>query len=300
MIELVAEDLSKTFGKSPALVDVSFRLEERGCFGYLGPNGAGKTTTMKLFASLLKPTSGKAWVNGFEVAKQPTLALKAVGSLIEDPEPYPFMTVGEFIRFAVKLRDENNRYDMNALGETLTLPPLDTRCSKLSKGQKRRVYLAALLAQDPEIFILDEPSGGLDPAESVVFRNVIMQLKKAKMVFLSSHLLYEVAQVCDQVLFINKGRIVERGTVQEISKRFASRALKVDFERAVGEERLLELVQKGLVLRYKREAEETYTLDFDGKDETRKALVDELYRMGIRSVHDAQLGLEQAYMDLMD
>ncbi len=299
MAELIAERLGKEFGKFNAVKDVSFRLDGCGCFGYLGPNGAGKTTTMKLFSSLLRPSEGRALVNGFDVAGQRSLALKAVGSLIEDPEPYPYMTGREFIEFSVKVRDQNRKADTKGLEEFLTLPPLDVKCSKLSKGQRRRVYLAALLAQDPDIFILDEPSAGLDPAESVVFRNTIMKLKKDRMIFLSSHLLYEVAQVCDYVMFINKGKIVEKGNVQEISKRFVSRALRVEFEPIAKEERLIELTRMGLVLGFDKEAERTYVLKFDGKDETRKAIVDELYRMGLRSVQDAQLSLEQAYLDLV-
>jgi ABC-2 type transport system ATP-binding protein len=299
LAELVAEGLYKNFGNFRALDDVSFKLEGKGCFGYLGPNGAGKTTTMKLFTSLLRPSSGRALVNGFEVARQPTLALKAVGSLIEDPEPYPFMTVQEFIGFAVKVRDENKKPDMAHLNELLELPPLDRKCLKLSKGQKRRVYIAALMAQDPEVFILDEPSAGLDPTESVVFRNTIIKLKKDKTVFLSSHLLYEVTQTCDQVMFINQGRIVERGTVQEISKKFTSKTLRVEFDAVVDEARLEALVESKIVLSYAKEGDRTYVLNFDGRDETRKAIVDEIYPMGIRSLQDAQLGLEQAYMDLM-
>ena len=299
MAELVAEGLYKNFGNFHALEDVSFKLEGKGCFGYLGPNGAGKTTTMKLFTSLLRPSRGRAWVNGFEVARQPTLALKGVGSLIEDPEPYSFMTVQEFIEFAVKIRDENKKPDIAHFNELLALPPLERKCSKLSKGQKRRVYIAALMAQDPEVFILDEPSAGLDPAESVVFRNIIIQLKKEKTVFLSSHLLYEVTQVCDQVMFINKGRIVESGAVQEISKKFTSKALKVEFGAAVDEARLRTLLERKLVLSYMKEGDRTYVLNFDGKDETRKAIVDEIYPLGMRSVQDAQLSLEQAYLDLM-
>lgn len=299
MAELVAEDLCKNFGSFHALEDVSFKLEGKGCFGYLGPNGAGKTTTMKLFTSLLRPSKGRAWVNGFEVARQPTLALKPVGALIEDPEPYTFMTVEEFIRFAVKIRDENRKPDLAHLNELLDLPPLDTKCSKLSKGQKRRVYIAALAAQDPEVFILDEPSAGLDPAESVVFRNMIIRLKKDRTVFLSSHLLYEVTQVCDSVIFINRGKVVERGTVEEISKKFTSKALKVEFNAAIDESKLTSLVERRLISSYGRESEKVYVLNFDGKDETRKAIVDEVYPLGVRSVQDAQLSLEQAYLDLV-
>jgi ABC-2 type transport system ATP-binding protein len=176
---------------------------------------------------------------------------------------------------------------------------MDRKCAKLSKGQKRRVYIAALVAQDPEILILDEPSAGLDPAESVIFRNMIMQLKKDRTVFLSSHLLYEVTQVCDSVLFINKGKIVESGTVQEISKKFASKSLRVEFSVPVDESRVRALQERGLLTGYGKENDKLYALDFDGKEETRQAIVDEVYRLGLRSIQDAQLSLEQAYLDLV-
>jgi ABC-2 type transport system ATP-binding protein len=299
LAELVAEHLSKSFGSFQAVRDVSFRLEGHRCYGYLGPNGAGKTSTMKMFVSLLKPTGGRALVNGIDVATHPFLSLRPVGSLIEDPEPYPFMTVRQFIEFAVRVRDERKEADLDGLGGILTLPPLDSKCSNLSKGQKRRVYLAALLAQDPEVLILDEPSGGLDPAESLVFRNLIMRLKKEKLVFLSSHLLYEVEQLCDRVMFVDQGSLVEEGDVQEISRRFSSRGLKVEFQSEPAEQRLAELAATGLVSRYDKVGDRTYILGFDGKDESRRAIIDSLYPLGLRSVSDSRLGLEQAYLDLM-
>ena len=254
---------------------------------------------MKLFTTLLRPSRGKALVNGFEVSKHPTQALKSIGALIEDPEPYNFMTVREFIEFAVKIRDENKKPDLAHLNEMLDLPPMDRKCARLSKGQKRRVYIAALAAQDPEILILDEPSAGLDPAESVVFRNMILQLKKDRTVFLSSHLLYEVTQVCDSVLFINQGKIVESGTVDELSKRFSPKALRIEFYTAIDESNLKGWQDRGLVSGYQKESDRAFILDFDGRDETRKSLVDAAYPLGLRAIQDAKLGLEQAYLDLV-
>jgi len=299
LAELVAESLTKNFGGFRALDEVSFKLGGNGCHGYLGPNGAGKTTTMKLFTSLLRPSRGKALVNGFEVSKHPTQALKSIGALIEDPEPYNFMTVQEFVEFAVRIRDENKRPDLTHLNDLLDLPPMDRKCSRLSKGQKRRVYIAALAAQDPEILILDEPSAGLDPAESVVFRNMILQLKKDRTVFLSSHLLYEVTQVCDSVLFINKGKIIESGTVEELSRKFVSRAVRIELSGPIDESKLKALQGRGLISGFQMESDRAFTLDFDGKEETRKALVDEFYPLGLRTIQDAKLGLEQAYLDLV-
>ncbi len=193
-MDIVLDEVSKKFGSSLVLDKVSMRLEGKGCFGYLGPNGAGKTTSMKVLTSLIRPDMGKASINGVDVAKDPVGAMKFVGALVEDPEPYSFMTGEQFISFAARIRGIE-RPPMEELKKKLDLPPLEKKCNRLSKGQKRRVFLAAVMAQDPEVLILDEPTVGLDPAESVLFRNLIAELKKEKLVFFSSHLLYEVTQL---------------------------------------------------------------------------------------------------------
>lgn len=299
-MELIADNLVKQLGKTTALNGVSFKLEGRGCFGYLGPNGAGKTTTMKLFTNLLRPTSGKATINGVDVTKAPATALKAVGSLVEEPEPYSFMTVHEFMEFAVRIRARNvEDADMKRISDRLDLPPSDVLCAKLSKGLKRRVFLAALLVQGTDILILDEPSAGLDPAESIVFRNIILELKKEKLIFLSSHMLFEVTQVCDSVTFLNRGKIVETGSVGDLTRKFASKALRVEFAEHVPTAALEKLRAEGTISSFEAEGEKVYLLRFDGREETRKHLVDSLYPLGVRNIADAQLGLEQAYMELM-
>jgi len=139
VVELVAEALTKRFGQTVALDGVSFKIDKKGCYGYLGPNGAGKTTTMKIFTNLLRPTSGRAYINGVDVQRNPVAALRSVGSLVEDPEPYGYLTVREFLEFAAKVRGAP-RPDVDALKEKLDLPELGKRCSALSKGQKRRVF----------------------------------------------------------------------------------------------------------------------------------------------------------------
>ncbi len=296
-MEIVLDSVSKKFGSSLILDNVSFKLEGRGCYGYLGPNGAGKTTTMKVLTSLIRPDSGTATINGFNVARNATAALKFVGALVEDPEPYPFMTVQEFIRFAARTRGIAEP-QFAQLKETLDLPPFSSKCSRLSKGQKRRVFLGAIMAQEPEVLILDEPTLGLDPAESAIFRNLIVTSKKDKLIFLSSHLLYEVTQMCDFVTFINKGRIVETGTVEALTRRFSSKAIRVEFTGQVDEGVFVALKQQGLATGYSKESDRVFTVSFDGREETRKTIVDTLFRYGIRSVQDTGLGLEQAFIEL--
>lgn len=300
LMGLEAQGLTKIFGKNKALENVSFNLEGKGCYGYLGPNGAGKTTTMKIFTNLLRPSSGKAFINDIDVNKEPVKALKFVSALIEDPEPFPFMTVKDFIIYACKLRNINiEGHQINELSEKLKLPPIHYKCAKLSKGQKRRVYLAALLAQNSDIYILDEPSAGLDPEESIIIRNILAEMKKEKLIFLSSHLLYEVTQVCDYVLFINRGKLIEKGPVNEITSKFSSKSLRVEFSKAVGEEVIKSLVSSNLIIRYNKENDFSYTLQYDGKDETRKNIVQILSKYDLRSFYDSTLGLEEAYLKLI-
>jgi ABC-2 type transport system ATP-binding protein len=299
-MEIKVEGVSKSFGRDRALDRVSFELTGTGVFGYLGPNGAGKTTTMKILTSLLRADEGSAYVNGIDVSREPVRALSFVGSLVEDPEPYSFMSVRDFIFFAAEIR-RRARPDILALKERLDLPPLDRNCAKLSKGQKRRVLLGAILAQDPEILILDEPTAGLDPSESIVFRNIIQKLKSEKLIFLSSHLLYEATQVCDRVLFLNKGRIVEEGTVEEINQRFVSRAIRIEFSSPLADEekQFSSLKSSGVIIGYSKEGERTYVINFDGSEEKRKRIIDSFTPLGVRNISDARLGLEEAYLELL-
>ncbi len=299
-MELLAEALVKRFGNATALDGVSFALSGPGCYGYLGPNGAGKTTTMKLFTSLLRPTKGRALIDGVDISSRPHVGLKKVGSLVEEPEPYSFMNVGEFLEFAARIRGRLvEKSEIKRLSERLGLPPLGSKCARLSKGQKRRVYLTALLVQGSETFLLDEPTAGLDPAESVVLRDLLVEMKKENLILLSSHLLFEVTQVCDSVMFLNRGKMVEKGSLQDLTRRYTSTALRIEFNQEV-EPRILEgLLSERLVSGFDREGERGYLLKFDGSEQTRKRLVERLYPLGVRSISDSRLGLEQAYMELM-
>ncbi len=213
------QGLTKSYflGGAPALNDATFSYEGAGAIGYLGPNGAGKTTTLKLLTGLLRPTRGSARIDGIDVTRQRKRALRDVGSVIESPEPYPSQTVSEAVEMVGEFRGTRPaelRAEIVRLHEALDLPPLDARCGALSKGQRQRVAIAAALVGDPRVIILDEPTSGLDPKERIIIRNLLNLLKKDHLILMSSHLMQEVTEICDQVIFVNKGQILLRDTVR--------------------------------------------------------------------------------------
>ncbi len=301
MPSLEARGLTKRFATYAALDHASFTYEGGGAIGYLGPNGAGKTTTLKLFTGLLRPTEGQALLNGREVAADPKAGLWDVGSLVETPEPYPALTgretlamIGEFRGLSrEEIRDRTARY-----ARELELPPLDLRTGRLSKGQRQRIVIAAMLLSEPSVLLLDEPTSGLDPAERVIIRNLLIRLKgERRLILMSSHLLQEVTEICDQVIFINRGRILLRDSVENIGRRFRVTALDVVFARPV---ELSSLASIRGVGHAEALGPARFRLDFDGQEESRTGILEACQRLApVTSFSSASLTLEDAYLRLI-
>ncbi len=297
------QGLTKAYfgGVAPALRDATFRYEGAGAIGYLGPNGAGKTTTLKVLTGLLRPTHGRALINGIDVTRSRKRALADVGSVIESPEPYPSQTVAEAIEMVGEFRGAP-RGELGAeiarLSESLDLPPLDARCGALSKGQRQRVVLAASLVGDPRVVIMDEPTSGLDPKERILIRNLLNQLKKDHLILMSSHLMQEVTEICDQVIFINQGQILLRDTVENVANRFRARAVDVEFATPVLVDKIRALgpaYTSATVV-----GERRFRLSFDGSTEARVALLRGLVTVGpVIGYQSASLALEDAYLALV-
>jgi len=225
-MEITAINLTKSFGVERGVTGLNFKFDKPGLVGYLGPNGAGKTTTLKLFSNLLFPTSGKAIVNGIDVRESPAEALSNISALVESPEPYPHQTASEFLEFVGKIRGmstADTKKRITELADQLHLESLTKRTGKMSKGNKQRVMLAATFLPDSDIVLLDEPTGGLDPAEAKDVRDVLKGMKKDKLIIMSSHLLYEVTDVADDIIFINGGKILLIDTVENVSKKFGGK-----------------------------------------------------------------------------
>jgi ABC-2 type transport system ATP-binding protein len=221
---LEAVQLTKRFGSFTALDHLNLKVEGAKCVGFLGPNGAGKTTTLKMFTDLIFPSEGEAFINGVSVQKDRKRALSVCGDLIESPEIYPSLTPREAFEMSGALRgmrsDEIASRTAEVLEEVRMSEWIDEKFGSFSKGMKQRTNVAAALLSDPEVVILDEPSTGLDPRGMAEVRSIVRSLKRGRrLVFMSSHILSEVVDVCDEVALIDHGRLLLYDTLSNATKR---------------------------------------------------------------------------------
>jgi ABC-2 type transport system ATP-binding protein len=217
------QHITKRYGRVTAVDDVSFRVERGEILGFLGPNGAGKTTTMRVLTGYMPPTEGKATVAGYDVFTHPIEAKRRTGYLPELPPLYPDMTVREYLDFVAKIKgvpSKERRTRVTAVMDRTRVADMSARhCSKLSKGYRQRVGLAQALIHNPEVLILDEPTAGLDPKQIIETRDLIRSLGGDHTIVLSTHILPEVAQTCQRVVIINKGRVVAVDTPENLTAR---------------------------------------------------------------------------------
>jgi ABC-2 type transport system ATP-binding protein len=217
------QHLTKRYGRVTAVHDVSFRVERGEILGFLGPNGAGKTTTMRILTGYMPATEGKAIVAGFDVFDQPIEAKRRTGYLPETPPLYPDMSVSEYLDFVAKIKgvppaDRRTRVQY-VMDRTRITDMANRLCGKLSKGYRQRVGLAQALIHNPDVLILDEPTAGLDPKQIIETRELIKELGGDHTIILSTHILPEVAQVCQRVVIINKGHVVAVDTPDNLTAR---------------------------------------------------------------------------------
>lgn len=221
MIE--AKSLCKSYGVFKAVDDLSFKVEDGQVLGFLGPNGAGKSTTMKMLTGFLAPTSGTALIDGVDVVENSVAARKNIGYLPEGAPSYGEMTVQQFMTFVARARliDSKDVPDsVNAVINKLNLSGVKHQVIEtLSKGFKRRVGLAQAIIHDPQILILDEPTDGLDPNQKREVRSLIRAMAKDKIIIISTHILEEVAAVCNRVMIIANGKLLADDTPQGLIAR---------------------------------------------------------------------------------
>jgi ABC-2 type transport system ATP-binding protein len=221
MIEV--ENISKRFGEIEALKNVSFSVQKGHVVGFLGANGAGKTTTMDILCGCIGPDQGRVSIAGFDITEQPKQAKLRLGYLPDEPPLHNDMRVDQFISYSAQLRGIRGA-DVKArvaeIIDQLSLGDVRNRLvGNLSKGYRQRVGLAQCLVHKPEVLVLDEPTEGLDPSQIIHIRDLIKSWRSDHTIILSSHILSEVESICDEIVIIDKGKIVEKGSYNELLSR---------------------------------------------------------------------------------
>ena len=263
------KNVTKKYGATIAVNDISFDVKDGEIVGFLGPNGAGKSTTMNMITGFIEPTNGQIIINGNDISKRPRKAKKEIGYMPENVPLYYELTAREFISYMAELklvkRNERKKEVEKVIEETGLKEVQNKLIRNLSRGYKQRVSLAGALVGNPDVIILDEPTVGLDPKQITEIRSLIKQLGKRHTVILSTHILSEVSQICEKVIIINKGRIIAIDTPENLEKSTKEKnGISVIVEDP-----------KGNMKKLKQKIKEIDTIDFvkDNEDGTKQYVI---------------------------
>ncbi|MDZ8032861.1 ABC transporter ATP-binding protein [Nostoc sp. DedSLP04] len=252
MIEV--EHLSKIYGSTPAITDVTFSVEPGEILGLLGPNGAGKTTTMRILAGYLPATNGNARIAGYDVHENSLAVRQRIGYLPETPPLYPDMTVEGFLHFVARIKGVSAGDRPNKVTAAIERCNLEdkrrTIIRKLSKGYRQRVGIAQAIVHDPPAIILDEPTVGLDPRQIIEVRNLIKSLAGTHTIILSTHILPEVSMTCSRVAIINRGKVVATNTPENLMTQLTGGSgyeLEIEGEAALAKQVLQKVAGVSLI-----------------------------------------------------
>jgi ABC-2 type transport system ATP-binding protein len=299
------ENLTKSFDGFQALRGISFKIERGDVVGYLGPNGAGKTTTIKILTNLLKPSSGHARICQLDVSRHPKEALQHVGCLIEVPGIYDYLTPHELLTHFGRVRGMSKSDIAERIDEVLRLTRISDweheKIGAFSTGMLRRLMIAQTILHEPEILILDEPAIGLDPKGIREVRELIRKFQREEMtVLMSSHLLPEVSETCNSVIFLNEGRIVAQDTVENLQRKAEIKRIEARFLNPLSAEETERMGRIEMVEKVNVDGD-VACIDFDGKRETASRILEELVRSGFQvvSYSPGTASLEEFYVSIM-
>ena len=217
-MSILLKDISKNYGAQKALNEVTLTIEKGQITGLLGPNGAGKSTLMKIITGAILPTSGTAMVNGVDVVASPLQVQQSLGYLPEHNPQYLELYVREYLEYVAQLYKVDKKRIPTVIEQTVLGPEQHKKIGSLSKGYRQRVGLAAALIPDPEVLILDEPTTGLDPAQLIEIRTLLKNIATDKTVLFSTHIMQEVVELCDTVVFLQAGEIKQQCNRAEIEQ----------------------------------------------------------------------------------
>jgi len=307
---IVAENLTKNYGSFTALSKLNLKIEGSKCVGFLGPNGAGKTTTLKIFTDMIRASEGRALINGIDVHLNKKKALASVGALIESPEIYPALTPREALSMVAEIRGlpraEAKRKIEETVAEVKMNEWLDKKVGKFSKGMKQRINIAAALLSDPEVIMLDEPTTGLDPRGQAEVRDIVKDLKKKnRLVFMSSHLLNEVQEICDEVAMIDHGKLLVYDSLSNVTTRFSgdgSNTVEIELSRDIDDQSVNRNIASLMsISSVERIDSRKVRIHFSGGIQNQERLLQDLAMMkiGMISFRPSSSALEDTYLNLI-
>lgn len=305
---LEAINLSKTYGSFTALDNLNLKIVGSKCVGFLGPNGAGKTTTLKIFTDMIRASKGTALINGIPVHTNKKGALSHCGSLIETPEIYPSFSPREALMMVAEIRGishlDRKKQIEEALAEVKMEEWMDKKVGKFSKGMKQRVDIASAILSEPDIVILDEPTNGLDPRGAAEVRDIVKSLKKKdRLIFMSSHLLPEVSEVCDEVAMIDHGKLLVYDTLENVTMRFSgdgsSSSVEAGFSKPIENTNAISSIPG--VISVEKMDSRNVRIKFSGGLQTQENLLAQIASMqlGVISFRPSVSALEDSYLNLI-
>ena len=302
-IEIVG--LRRMFGDFVAVDDLTLSVKNNSFTGFLGPNGAGKSTTLKILTHLIHATSGEAYINGIDVTKNPEAALAEVGTVLETPEFYPYLTPVETMMYLGKIHGMTTESLSAKIPELLEKVKMeewaDKRIGTFSKGMKQRIAIAQALLTDPSVVIFDEPTSGLDPRGMIEVREVLKSLKTHDLtIFMSSHMLYEVSDLCDRIAMIDHGRLIVHDTTDSIMNRGGGRSIKIKVLNP--DELTSKTMEKIGALSNVSSAEAdqgSISIKMNGGDREQAKLLKDVTAMGLSVYSITNDNLESAYLDMI-
>lgn len=309
MIEV--KNITKKYGSTVAVDNISFQIKEGEIIGLLGPNGAGKSTTMNMITGYIEPTTGEIIIEGYNISKKPQKAKEQIGYMPEGVPLYSDLTVKEFVTYMSELKKVNRKERKEKVEKIIEETGLKNVEKKLirnlSRGYKQRVSMAGALVGEPKILILDEPTVGLDPKQITEIRQLIKDLGKTHTIILSSHILSEVSQICNKVIIINKGKIIAIDTPENLEKKVNENnnvyVTVEDTDNKIDsiKEKISEIKEIKLI-KENEDKTKQYIIETENNTDLRKIIFKEFAKENITifEMKQANTTLEDAFMKLIE
>ena len=309
MIEV--KNVTKKYGKTVAVDNISFTINEGEIIGLLGPNGAGKSTSMIMLTGFIEQTEGEIIIDGYNMLKKPKKAKREIGYMPEGVPLYTDLTVKEFVTYMAQIKNVDRKLrkeKVEKIIEQTGLKDVENKLTRnLSRGYKQRVSMAGALVGEPKILILDEPTVGLDPKQITEIRNLIKELGKTHTIIISSHILSEISQICSKVIIINKGKIVAVDTPENLEEKVSNKNCVYvtvedpenkmkEIKNKIKDIKRLELIEKN------EDGTTQYMIESSENIDLRKTIFSELAKENITifEMKKADTTLEDAFMKLIE